>query len=100
MSHKCTLSSLYKDFDIRFIVYEKLTEVFEVMFEQLLKDAVKLVPYLTCPARFFEKDIKKLFIEEGLVLNTIIDLEKVLNQLNYLNFERFKKQKKSFEDKK
>jgi hypothetical protein len=97
--HKCTLTSLYPDFDTRLIVYEKLTEWFEGNFEKVLKDVQKDAPYLMCAARYFENQLKNLFIEEGRQLYTILDLEKLLTQLNYLNIERFKKQKTAFEEK-
>lgn len=97
MEHKCTLTSLYPDADIRMIIYENLSEVFEVKFENIIKEASSYIPYLTCPARFYEEEIKNLFIEEGLEFSSVEDLEKVLNKLNYLKFAHYRKAKLSFE---
>jgi len=74
-----------------------LQELFNHKFTALLKEASAFRPFLVCPARYFERDIKELFIEEGRKLDSVEDLESVLHELNYLKFPDYRKAKETFE---
>ncbi len=67
---KCTLTKLYPSVEIRLIVWEKLKEVFKFKFEALIKEASAFRPFLVCPAKYFEEEIKHLFIDEGQQLDS------------------------------
>jgi len=96
MPLNCSLSSLYKG-QTHQIVYSRLLVYFEQIFDTLLSKAAKDSPHLVSPARFFEDRIKDYFIEDGLKLENLEDLDTVLKKLNYLNIPHFKKAKKDFE---
>jgi hypothetical protein len=95
--HKCTLSQLYPSTEIKIIIREKLIEVFKFKFESLLTEASAFRPFLVCPARYFEEDIKYYFIEEGQQIDCVEHLEFALYRLNFLKFREFRKAKESFE---
>ncbi len=57
------------------IIWEKLKEVFKFKLEALIKEASAFRPFLVCPAKYFEEEIKHLFIDEGQKLDSIEDLE-------------------------
>jgi len=73
----------------------------EVLFKQkftgLLKEASAFRPFLVCPSNYYEREIRDLFIEEGQQLDSIEDLEFVLNNLNFLKFPDFRRAKENFE---
>ena len=92
----CNLSDLYTDEDIKLTIHKNLSEVFELKFKDILEEASIYEPYLYCPALFFKKVIKRLFIEEGFIFVNTIDLDKALNELNYLSIEKFRLVKNQF----
>src|SRR5882757_8674220 len=98
MPLNCSLSSLYKG-QTHQIVYARLAVYFEQIFDKVLSEAAKQSPHLVSPARYFEDRIKDYFIEDGLKLENIEDLDSVLKKLNYLDIQHFKKAKKDFEKK-
>ena len=94
---KCTLTKLYPSVEIRLIIWEKLKEVFKFKFEALIKEASAFRPFLVCPAKYFEEEIKHLFIDEGQKLDSIEDLEFTLYRLNFLKFPDYRKAKENFD---
>ncbi len=72
---KWTLTKLYPSVEIRLIIWEKLKEVFKFKLEALIKEASAFRPFLVCPAKYFEEEIKHFFIDEGQKLDSIEDLE-------------------------
>lgn len=94
---KHTLTKLYPSVSIRAIIWEKLKEVFKIKFEGLIKEATATRPFLVCPAKYFEEEIKHFFIEEGQQLDCIEDLEFVLYRLNFLKFPDYRKAKENFD---
>lgn len=92
----CSLNELYRDEDIRLVIYENLSQVFEVKFNEIIDGASIYEPYLYCPALYFKEEIKRMFIEDGFIFANSIDLDKALNELNYLKIEKFRKNKEFF----
>jgi hypothetical protein len=50
-----------------------------------------------CPAKYFEEEIKHLFIDEGQQLDSVEDLEFTLYRLNFLKFPDYRKAKENFD---
>jgi hypothetical protein len=96
-SKDCTLTMLYPSVEIRLIIFEKLKEVFKFKFEALLKEVSAFRPLSACPAKYFEKDIRYLFIEEGEQLDKVEDFEIALYKLNFLKFPDYRKAKENFD---
>ena len=94
----CTLSKLYDSEDIKFAIYENLGQIFDIKFDEVIVEAKKLSPYLVNPANHFRLKIKRNFIEEGLPLETIEDLDIALKENNYLNIGSFREDKREFEN--
>jgi hypothetical protein len=94
---KCTLTKLYFSAEIRLIIWEKLKEVFKFKFEALIKEASAFRPFLVCPAKYFEEEIKYLFIDEGQQLDSVENLEFTLYRLNFLKFPDYRKAKENFD---
>jgi hypothetical protein len=98
MNNTCTLSGLYKTTELYKIAYDWLNEFFTVRFRNIIQDVSNVMPYLIGPAHYFENDIKEMVIEHGRQLTSYIDLQSILESLNYLEFENFKSEKLSFEN--
>ncbi len=96
-SKDCTLTKLYPSVEIRLVIFEKLKEAFKFKFEALLTEASAFRPLLVCPAKYFEKDIRYLFIEGGQQLDKVEDLEIALYKSNFLKFPDYRKAKENFD---
>ena len=93
----CTLSDLYESDIIKEGIRQTLENIFEVKFEEVIKEAKYFSPYLVNPAYYFQKKIKNLFIEEGRPLENIRDLDIILKYFNYLSIGTFRKDKLEYE---
>ena len=80
-TNNCSLSSVYDSEDIKFAIHQ-----------QVILEAKKSSPYLVNPANHFRRKIKRDYIEEGLPLETIEDLEIALKSFNYLSVKIFREE--------
>ena len=96
-SHKCTLTELYPSIEMRALVRVELGKLFSRKFMILMDECILFHSFLVLPMKFYEKELKNLFIEEGLHLDSSDDLEIALRKLGYLKWEKFRKAKLSFE---
>ena len=96
-SRVCTLSDLYKSDDILFAVTETVDKIFDIKFDEVIVEAKRESPYLVNPAYHFHNKIKNYFIEEGIPLNNIRDLELILKKFEYLSIPNFREQKIEYE---
>jgi hypothetical protein len=94
--HRCSLTQLYSSLEVRMIVRSELSKVFDCKVLMLIDECSSFRPFLVLPLRFYNNELKELFIEEGIQLDTSDDLEKALNKLGYLKFEQFLKAKENF----
>ena len=96
-SHKCTLTELYPSIEMRALVRVELGKLFSRKFLILMDECITFYSFLVLPMKFYEKELKNLFIEEGLQLDSSDDLEFALKNLGYLKWEKFRRAKSSFE---
>ena len=96
-SHKCTLTELYPSIEMRALVRVELGKLFSQKFMILMDECILFHSFLVLPMKFYEKELKHLFIEEGLQLDSSDDLEIALRKLGYLKWEKFRKAKSSFD---
>ncbi len=100
MAEKCTFRILYKDFQERFVVSQALEALFRNRFEAVVKQASRHSPYLVNPAYYFEIPIKEKYINEGVSLKTLEDLEILLKAFNYTKYENFGEEKLKYNGRK
>ena len=97
MTHRCTLSTLYKSEDVRFAIFENLNQIFDIKFDDLLVETMKQSPYLVNPMTHFRRKLKRDFIEEGLSLETIEDVDLALKSYNYTRIKLFRDSKNQYD---
>lgn len=95
--HKCTLTSLYPSLEIRAIVRSELTKVFNYKYLIVIDECVSFRPYLVLPIKFYYKELRNMFIEEGIQMDCAEDMEEALENLGYLKWERFHNAKENFQ---
>jgi hypothetical protein len=93
----CTFRTLYTGIDERFVVYQPLTELFEIKLEKILSEAKQTSPYLIEPARHFKISIREKYINEGYQFDSVEDLEIILKEFNYLKHKNFKEIRLNFD---
>ena len=93
IGEKCTFRILYRDIEERFVVSQALEALFKNRFEEVVKQASRRSPYLVNPAHYFELPIKEKYINEGMSLRTLEDLELILKEFNYTKYENFGEEK-------
>ena len=79
-SNKPSLKKLYKSENIRNVIWDTLSEVFDDIFERLIKDMKELRSPLVANAKTHRDFIKEMFIESGYKLETANDLKKIMDE--------------------
>ena len=78
---KICLSNLYKDEDVRNMVWTVLAEDFEMAFERLVKEAKSLRSSIGKIAINNKFKVKDMFIEYGYKMTTLNDLKVILDNI-------------------
>jgi len=74
--------------------YYTIENEFKHIYERLLKSIILNKPYLCLPTSYFKNRIKQMYDTGQIQLDTVDDLENVLNVLNTWKMEDYKKIKK------
>ena len=74
--------------------YYTIENEFKHIYKRLLKFIILNKPYLCLPTNYFKNRIKQMYDTGQIQLDTVDDLENVLNDLNTWKMEDYKKIKK------
>ena len=85
-SSRPSLSKLYKNEQIRHLIWDILTEDFDASFERICKELKELQSPLFRRAITHKAFVKEMFIEYGQKLETTFDMKIILDQAN-LDFD-------------
>ena len=83
MDSKCirpSLSKLYKNEQVRNLVWDTLTEDFDDSFGRLVKDLKELRSPLVAKAKANREYLKEMVIEYGQKMETVTDLKRLLDE--------------------